>query len=140
MKRLGYHDELSPADLDRAVAVGSEAFAALESFDLELLPLAGSPGAVRLSVAPWEPLFALHRVAQMSTGVEVVDPVLTYRPHVGVAYSAERQTSVSIRAAVSDVAKAVAPVSIAVSDVLLVELSRAEGWYEWETLARCRLR
>ena len=132
VRRAGYQDELSAAELDRHVAAVESKARRMSRFDLQLIPLAGSPGAVRLSVAPWTPLMDLHQAVQANqSGAASPSAADVFRPHVGVAYSAARQAPGPIQHAVRVAAEELAPVEIEVNRLSLVRMWRADGWYEW---------
>lgn len=54
------------------------------------IPMTGSRGAVRYSLAPWTPVRRLHSHLDTSTraaGLPGLHPTPTLRPHIGIAYS-----------------------------------------------------
>ncbi|MFJ2774714.1 hypothetical protein [Streptomyces sp. NPDC087300] len=57
--RIGLTEEVTSHDLERLI--GTVEKGAPSSFDLTALPLTGSRGALRYSVAPWTPIVALHQ-------------------------------------------------------------------------------
>lgn len=135
VRRFGYVDEVPVGKLDTAVATVREHCQGASPFRLSLLPLAGSPGALRLSVAPWSPLLSLHRAVSAASGYDEVDPLSLYRPHVGVAYSSRVQPPGPFVAAARD-ARSLPSAKIAISELRLVELYRADHQYRWRVLER----
>ena len=132
VRRAGYEDEVSPAELSKLVAKTESEMSGTSRFKLQLIPLAGSPGAVRLSVAPWAPLMDLYQAVQV-TGSPTAGPSAAevFRPHVGVAYSAAEQPPGPIQQAVRTAAEGLASVEIEVDRISLVRMWRTAGWYEW---------
>ncbi|NKQ55589.1 2'-5' RNA ligase family protein [Amycolatopsis sp. K13G38] len=133
VRRFGYVDEIPVGKLDTAVATVSEHCQGSSPFRLHLLPLAGSPGALRFSVAPWSPLLSLHRAVSAASGYDEVDPLTLYRPHVGVAYSSQVQAPGPFVAAARD-ARSLPSAEIAVTELRLVELYRTDHQYRWRVL------
>src|SRR4051812_2332921 len=88
LPRLGWADEVSASRVEACLEAADQALATLRPFTMTVGPLAGSPGAVRLSVAPWGPLRRLQReLAALDTPDEqACEAAQTFRPHVGIAY------------------------------------------------------
>src|SRR5207245_660305 len=88
LPRLGWADQLTRRAVDSIAEAAALRCARLKPFALTVGPLAGSPGAVRFSVAPWGPIFALRqellRAAQAVNGSTYTED--DFRPHVGIAY------------------------------------------------------
>ncbi|WP_161784518.1 hypothetical protein [Actinokineospora spheciospongiae] len=59
--RVAFIDKLSRRVIRQLIDAASEQCATLTAFDLSLIPLTGSRGALRFSVAPWSPLLRLHQ-------------------------------------------------------------------------------
>lgn len=135
VRRFGYVDEVPVGKLDTAVATVSKHCQRISPFRLHLLPLAGSPGALRFSVAPWSPLLSLHRVVSAASDYEEVNPLTLYRPHVGVAYSSRVQAPDPFVAAARE-ARSLPSAEIAITELGLVELYRADHQYRWRVLER----
>lgn len=135
VRRFGYVDEVPVDKLDTAVATVIEHCQGASPFRLHMLPLAGSPGALRFSVAPWSPLLSLHRAVSVASGYDEVNPLTLYRPHVGVAYSNRVQAPGPFVAAARE-ARSLPSAEIAVTELRLVELYRADHQYQWRVLER----
>lgn len=133
VRRFGYIDEVPVAMLDTAVASVGEHCQGTGPFRLHLLPLAGSPGAIRFSVVPWSPLLALHRAVSVASGYDEVDPLTLYRPHAGVAYSSRVQDSRPFVVAARE-AQSLPPAEILINELRLVELYRVDHQYRWRVL------
>ncbi|OLT41796.1 hypothetical protein BJF85_04620 [Saccharomonospora sp. CUA-673] len=135
VRRFGYVDEVPVDKLDAAVEGVGEHCQGTSPFHLHLLPLAGSPGALRLSVAPWSPLLSLHRAVSAASGYEEAEPLTLYRPHVGVAYSSRVQAPAPFIAAARE-AQSLPSAEIIITELRLVELHRADHKYRWRVLER----
>lgn len=140
IRKLGDADELSAEDIEHAFTAAETAVEAIEPFALTLIPLAGSPGAVRFTVAPWQPLLDLYDRLQAGRPGATGRAMDVFRPHVGIAYSARQQPHGDALEATQRATHVETPVSVPVAEVLLVRMSRAAGWYEWNELARVRLK
>ncbi|WP_253863607.1 2'-5' RNA ligase family protein [Prauserella halophila] len=138
VRRFGYVDEVPAGTLDTAVTAVSEYCRTTRPFHLRLFPLAGSPGALRFSVAPWSPLLFLHRAVSEASGYDDVDPLTLYRPHVGIAYSNRVQPPGPFIAAAHK-ARPVPSTAITVTELRLVELYRTDHQYRWHVLERFSL-
>jgi 2'-5' RNA ligase len=101
---LGFTDEVSFAEIqDIRTAIESRA-AQLSPFAVEVGPLAGSPGAVRLSVTPHESVRAIHRLIAAAASRNPGVPASRIRssdafvPHASVAYSSSSAPAADDRA------------------------------------------
>lgn len=135
VRRFGYVNEVPVGKLETAIATVGEHCQQISPFRLYLLPLAGSPGALRFSVAPWSPLLSLHRAVSVASGYAEVDPLSLYRPHVGVAYSSRVQAPGPFVAAARE-AQSLSSAEITITELRLVELYRADHQYRWRVLER----
>ncbi|SFE22858.1 2'-5' RNA ligase [Actinopolyspora alba] len=135
VRRLGYVDEVPVPTLRAAARAVGEHCRGIEPFRLQLIPLAGSPGAVRFSVAPWSPLLGVYRAVSTASGYADIDPLRMYRPHVGIAYSNRVQSPEEIIRAVRR-ARELTPVEVTITELRLVELTRADHHYTWHVLER----
>lgn len=134
VRRVGALDAVTPAQVE---AVAREAVSALPAaFQLRVVPMAGSRGAVRFSVAPWEPLVRLHAaLAETSrrSGCSSGKPTASFRPHLSIAYHNRPRAAASVIEAVRPL-RVLPPTDVVVGEVHLVELRR-QGWeYRWDTL------
>lgn len=134
LKRAGYQDELRAAEIEPLVAGVADRVSQIPRFRIQLIPLAGSPGAVRLSVAPWQPLMDLVQALDVEPSTQDLTPHSVFRPHVGVAYSAKVQQPGLIQAAVRLATEELPPVEVEIKRLSFVAMRRAGGWYEWNEL------
>ncbi|WTW98253.1 2'-5' RNA ligase family protein [Streptomycetaceae bacterium NBC_01309] len=125
MARLGFTDEVTDAHLSAAVQATERVCGDLDPFDLMVGPLAGSPGAVRFSVAPWAPLIAI-RAALPSTS-----PRAAFRPHLGIAYSNRPMPAQPVIDAIAPL-RSREPIYLPVRELHLVELRREHRAYRWD--------
>lgn len=141
LRRAGYQDEISESEVRHLVSEVAERVSEIPRFRLRLIPLSGSPGAVRLSVAPWEPLMELfHAVSVGAIGKGSRKPEALFRPHIGVAYSAAQQHPESIQAAARRAAEELPAVEVEIDRLSFVAMRRAISWYEWAELGSATLR
>ncbi len=112
-------------------------------FTLMIGPLAGSSGAVRLSVQPWEPVVTIRANILDATAAAlgpsgVVTKPHGFRPHIGIAYCNSSANAQPIVSAVEEL-RHLSPARAGVSAVALVELRREGRAYLWDTVARLPL-
>ncbi|NYH77196.1 hypothetical protein FHR84_000510 [Actinopolyspora biskrensis] len=70
-----------------------------------------------------------------ASGHADIDPLRMYRPHVGIAYSNRVQSPEEIIRSVRR-ARALPPVEVTITELRLVELTRADHHYTWHVLER----
>ncbi len=132
MVKAGWVDEISLDHAESIAHAALEACSDLHPFKLSIGPLSGSPGAVRFSVGPWEPLLELHYRLRNAVATVRGNPCRDgeFRPHVGVAYC---NTSVPSGPLVSIVSQLrdLPPVTTLVERVDLVILGREGRKYVW---------
>lgn len=130
--RVGTPDVVASSRLG---SLAREAEALLPSaFSVRAMPLAGSRGAVRLSLGPWEPLLRLHHAlaeAGGSVGLAPEKPTSAFRPHLSLAYNNRRRPAAPVVEAVSGL-RALPAVELSVLAVQLVELRREGRTYRWD--------
>lgn len=135
LPKVGWTDEVAVTEAHQVAARARERLAGFGAFELTAGPLAGSAGAVRLSVAPWAPVLrlasTLHPSGPEETGTN--SPISTFRPHIGVAYCNETIASERLQKAVAEL-RALTPVTLEVDSVHLVVLRRTGRRYDWQTL------
>lgn len=140
MVRVGDTGQVARAEVDHVVEQ-AEALA-LESFEIRAHPIAGSRGALRLSLTPWTPLVRLHSAlsdVNHRVGVPGGKPTSSFRPHLGLAYNnRDRAAAPAVEAAAA--LRSLPPVSLHVGAIELVELRRDRATYRWHVLHRLRLR
>ncbi|GAA2092437.1 hypothetical protein GCM10009801_58940 [Streptomyces albiaxialis] len=131
---------MSPSDIDvlaEHVAKGTE-----PPFRLHAHALAGSRGALRLSLTPWAPLVRLHAALteiNTSVGAPGGKPTGGFRPHMGVAYNNRERPAAPV-VEVATTLRQSAPVALDVSTVEVVELQRTDRAYRIRVLHRVPLK
>ncbi|MGW0926045.1 2'-5' RNA ligase family protein [Streptomyces sp. NPDC002755] len=132
LAHVGRPDSVTPDQLDD-LARDAEALVP-SAFSVRAIPLAGSRGAVRLSLGPWEPLLQLHHAlakAGSSAGLAPQKPTSAFRPHLSLAYNNQRRPATPVVDAVSGL-RALPAAQLSVSAVQLVELRRERRTYRWD--------
>ncbi|MFI1443262.1 2'-5' RNA ligase family protein [Streptomyces fructofermentans] len=132
LARVGTPGVVTPGQLD---SLAQDAEALLPSaFSVCAMPLAGSRGAVRLSLGPWEPLLRLHQaLAKAGSSVDLAPkkPTSAFRPHLSLAYNNRRRPAAPVVEVVSSL-RALPAAELCVSAVQLVELRREGRTYRWD--------
>ncbi|MDT3397618.1 2'-5' RNA ligase family protein [Streptomyces sp. B1866] len=127
---------------ERLADLARSAGAALPpAFSLRAMPLAGSRGAVRLSVGPWEPLVHLQAaLVQVGSdaGTAPRKPTSVFRPHLSLAYNNRRRPAAPVIDAVAPL-RALPAVDLEITEARLVELRRTGTEYQWDVLHTVRL-
>lgn len=140
--KVGGVDAVEGAVLERVVEKAGIALESVNRFELAVGPLTGSAGAIRFSVSPWSPVLdlveRLGAAQESEPGLGPVKSVENMRPHVGIAYSAARQSVAPILDRITAL-RELAPVTTSVKDVKLVRLWRTDTAYEWEEKATISL-
>lgn len=116
--------------------IGATGAALPGAFALRAVPLAGSRGAVRLTLTPWEPLVCLHAAlvaASAAVGLPVKKPTARFRPHLSLAYNNRRRDAAPVIETVTSL-RSLPPVELTAADVQLVELRRCGAEYRWDVL------
>jgi len=134
LARVGAPDSIDSGQLSGLVQAAEATLP--EAFSLQAMPLAGSRGAVRLSVSPWEPLVRLHAAlaqAAKNAGIIVKKPTAVFRPHLSIAYNNQRRSAAPVIDTVASL-HCLSPVGLAIADVQLVELRRCGTEYRWDVL------
>jgi 2'-5' RNA ligase len=111
------------------------------AFPLTAIPLTGSRGALRYSVAPWTPIIDLHRrlvAASEAAGLPRMTPSSRLRPHISIGYCNQLLPAEPVRAAVEPL-RTLTPVQVLVDRVDLVELRREPAAYKWQVIHTVRL-
>jgi 2'-5' RNA ligase len=132
--------ETTPSHVHRLISAARKAVP--PAFTFQALPLTASRGAIRYSVAPWNPVIELHK-ALSSAGAEVElplrRPTSSLRPHVGIAYCNRRMSAELVRRAVRPL-RDLDAVDVPVQQVALVELRREGRAYRWQLIHVVELR
>ncbi|KPM52685.1 2'-5' RNA ligase family protein [Frankia sp. B2] len=135
VRRLAFTDEIDPATLGAVTRRVAEQCRHQPAFRLRVGPLAGSSGAVRFTVTPWEPLIRLRSsVDDVSTACGLPAVKRRFRPHVGIAYSNRDTPAEPIIHRVAGL-RDLPPAEISVADLRLVRLYREGRTYQWDTVA-----
>lgn len=106
------------------------------AFSLTAIPLSGSRGALRYSVAPWTPVVDLHQrlvAASAASGLPTMKPSSRLRPHIGIGYCNRPTTTAPVRAAVEPL-RLLTLVQLLVDRVELAELRREDAAYTWQVV------
>ncbi|MFM9446984.1 2'-5' RNA ligase family protein [Streptomyces acidiscabies] len=130
--RVGAPDDVTSGQLD-SLARSAEG-PLPTAFSVHAMPLAGSRGAVRLSLGPWESLLRLHHAlveAGRAVGLPFQKPTAAFRPHLSLAYNNRRRPAAPVIQSVSRL-RALPAVELSVPAVQLVELRREGRTYRWE--------
>ena len=138
--RIGLIHQISPHQLERLVANALER--TIPAFALQAIPLTASRGAIRYSIAPWDPVLRLHTaLAAVGTefGVPLDKPTTGMRPHVGIAYCNRSIPAHEVRTAILPL-RDLDPVELDVHHVELVELWREHRAYRWQAVHSLALR
>jgi 2'-5' RNA ligase len=137
--KLAWSDEIAMGKVSQVVRRARSACEVVEPFSLDVGPLAGSAGAIRFSVTPWEPVVDL-RVRLGNANLPSLEPTSTspFQPHITIAYSNQVRAAGPVVSSVAD-AKNVPQVRINIGDVALVEVRRHGRSYKWNTVERIPL-
>ncbi|MEZ7004903.1 2'-5' RNA ligase family protein [Streptomyces sp. AD55] len=134
LTRVGSAATLPLSRLDDVISAATPLLPA--AFRLRAVPLAGSRGAVRLTVTPWAPVLTLHEVLSESMtplGLPPRKPTALFRPHLSLAYNNRSRPAAPIIEAVTTL-RDLPPVDLHVQEVQLVELRREERAYRWDVI------
>ncbi len=139
VERVAFTDEID-ADSRRLVeANATRELLRFPELRLQIGPLAGSSGALSFSVAPRGRLQELRsrllsatHAAGFATDVRIAQP---FRPHVGISYCNRTIEAAPIIDQVRPL-RALPPVAVRISEVVLVALSRHERAYSWNIICR----
>ncbi|MGP3949609.1 2'-5' RNA ligase family protein [Streptomyces sp. 7N604] len=134
LTRVGGPDALTHRQLETLANNAADALPG--AFSLRAMPLAGSRGAVRLSVGPWEPLVRLHAAlleAGQRVGFASKKPTSVFRPHLSLAYNNRRRPAAPLTEAIAPL-RSLHAVDLDVAEVQLVELRRCGAEYRWDVV------
>jgi 2'-5' RNA ligase len=141
---LGFTDEVSFAEIEDITAAIESRAAHLRPFGVQVGPLAGSPGAVRLSVTPHEPVRAIHRMIAATASRKPGVPAIrtrssdAYLPHASIAYSSSPAPAKPLIERVRSLRR-LGFVSARIDSLHLVELRREPRAYRWNTIGSIAL-
>ncbi|MEU0559401.1 2'-5' RNA ligase family protein [Dactylosporangium sp. NPDC006015] len=134
MAKLAWEDQITPAEVKETVGRATDLCTSLRPFTLTAGPLAGSPGAVRLTVTPWEPVLELNRQLVAAGSASCLNDEAAFRPHIGVAYCNSNESAKSLIARVEPL-RGLPTVSVTTMSAELVLLRREGSTYRWSTCA-----
>ncbi len=143
LARAAFTDEMTEVDAQAIVAAARRRCANFNAFDVRVGPLAGSPGAVRFTVGPHQPIRDLMLIVRAATndvrgpGV-ATDSLQAFVPHVSIAYSNATTPAQPVIDRVA-VLRALGSVTVRVNSVELVELRREERKYLWREIGAVTL-
>ncbi len=133
VRRLAFTDEIDSATVATVTRRVAERCRDLPAFRLRVGPLAGSSGAVRFTVTPWEPLVRRRdTVDEVSAACGLPAVEQRFRPHVGIAYCNRDVPAEPIIRRVADL-RDLPPIEVPVVDLRLVRLYRDGRTYQWDT-------
>jgi len=134
--RVGFTDELTPLRADAVAQAVANQCGGLPAFPLTIGPLAGSRGAIRFSVTPWNGLVEIRRRLHVAVngalnGGPRVGRVDSFRPHVSIAYCDHDLPAAPVAQAVAPLRR-LAPVTVQIGALSLVVLRREGRAYRWQ--------
>ncbi len=138
VQRLAFEDEIDPARVTRAQEVARREISSMPVLPLNVGPLTGSAGAVRLSVDPWDDLQHLRsrlQTAVRDAGIPTPErgSVATFRPHIGISYCNAHVPAAPLQRLISRL-RSEASVPTLIDQVDLVLLRREGRAYRWDTI------
>lgn len=137
--RVGAATDLGDEVLSDIAGAAAERIGRLGPMRLSVGPLAGSAGAIRFSVTPWDRLLRLQdELVLARNSVLSSAPNKGLRPHVSIAYNARQRPASSVVERVREL-RGQPPVDVVVTEVDLVRLERDGRVYRWTTSNRVTL-
>jgi 2'-5' RNA ligase len=143
LRRVGFTDELTPQRAHAVAKAVSERCQGLPPFPLAVGPLAGSRGAIRFSISPWDGLIDIRQRLH-AEATDIVDGgrpprrVDTFRPHISIAYCDRDLPLAPVLQAMVPLRR-LAPVKVLVHTINLVVLRREGRAYRWRVQTRVPL-
>lgn len=141
ISRISDAARLAPSEVDALAQAAHRRCRELDPFTVRAVPMSGSRGAIRYTVAPWQALRDLHATLVASCrerGIEGFRPTSSFRPHIGIAYCNRSTEAAAAQRAVADL-RLSRSVEIPIAGVSLVELRREDRAYRWSTIDRVAL-
>ncbi|WP_079138564.1 2'-5' RNA ligase family protein [Actinacidiphila rubida] len=132
--RIGLAHDVSAKQLDRLIDLAENNPPSAAT--AHAIPMAGSRGAIRYSLAPWTPVLRVHHhlhSATASAGMTGLGRTTSLRPHIGIAYCPREQPAGPVQAAVAPLGNLPA-VPLRIDRAALVLQRRETGAYRWETV------
>jgi 2'-5' RNA ligase len=137
--RVGPVERVAAEALSDIAAATAKRVEGRRPIRLSVGPLAGSAGAVRFTVSPWDQL--LHLQEQLVAARDAVlgaGPNNGLRPHVSIAYNARRRAAAPVIKRVREL-RDEPSTEIEVSNLDLVVLTRSGRTYKWRPAHRLDL-
>lgn len=137
MQRVRAGEDTTPGQLRDVVAAARSALTGTPPLELTVGPLAGSTGAVRLSVGPHGPVRAVREALRSAVasvyGEASIGGDADFVPHVSVAYNNAPIPAAPVIDVVARL-RSVGTVDVVVSSLSLVEMWREQRTYVWKTI------
>lgn len=134
LTRLAWADEMSPGDAVFAAEEAGSRVGDVPQCTLQIGPVAGSSGAVRLSVEPWKSIGKIRdALGDPQPERDGSAPPKPFLPHITIAYNNHDRPARPVIDAVAQ-ARSLAKVAVEVHEVALVEVRRVGAAYEWTTV------
>ncbi|MFC7306839.1 2'-5' RNA ligase family protein [Streptomyces monticola] len=137
--RIGLVDQIPATHPELLAAAVHDS--APSAFALDAIPLTASRGALRFSVAPWDPVVALHETLSHITakaGSSLRRPTSALRPHIGISYCNRPIAASTVRESLRPL-RSLPSAEVPVEHIRIVELRREDRAYRWRTLHSVRL-
>ena len=137
LERVAFIDEIGEDRLQQVEANAGRALDGFSCLQFNVGPLAGSRGALSFSATPKQQLQEMRsrlleatHAAGLATQTQVSDP---FRPHVGIGYCNRTTDAAPIIDQVRAL-RALPPVTVCISEVVLVALTRHQRAYTWDVI------
>lgn len=137
--RVGTAGSVTEDQLARIADMAAKRLESVRPIRLSVGPLAGSSGAIRYTVSPWNRLSgARDELVWATRNVLGGPPDAGWRPHVSIAYNARSRAAGPIVDRVREL-RTQPPADVTVADIELVRLARNGRLYQWTTEHRLTL-
>ncbi|MEV6527567.1 2'-5' RNA ligase family protein [Longispora sp. NPDC051575] len=134
MLRVGEVDAVRVRELAALAANADSRLAGTGAIRLVAVPLAGSPGAIRFSVTPWDRLLdVVERLGSAAEAVLGQTAVSQLRPHISIAYNGRPRAAQPLIETIHALRDPGASIELTVTRVRLVRLCRLGRQYSWTT-------
>ncbi|GIG55709.1 hypothetical protein Lfu02_00810 [Longispora fulva] len=129
--RVSAIEDISQTNLSAIAANATQRLGGSGAIPLAVGPLAGSTGAVRFSVSPWDRIIHIHAELAAAAAACLGERVVAdLRPHISIAYNGLHRSAQPVIAAVEEL-RDERPVEVNVSHIYLVSLRRQGKQYSW---------
>jgi 2'-5' RNA ligase len=137
--RVGTASSVTAEQLAGIADAAATRLASTSPIDLSIGPLAGSTGAIRYTVTPWNHLNGVRSQLTSATSEVLGGASNTgWRPHISIAYNARSRAAAPLIGLVREL-RAQPTIDVSVNEIELVELARTGRTYRWMTLHRATL-